>query len=86
MRCIARNLEISYLKPGVIIDAMRSLIIKPRGKKEIDLTFDMLTEFAEGRKPLAWEGKGEIGFIFLMNEVDAAKEVIDKEVKKKLAR
>jgi hypothetical protein len=65
---------------------MRSVTIAPRNKKEFDLAFDLLTEFGEGTRPVSWDGKGEIGFIFLMNVTDNAKETTGKVIEKKLAR
>ncbi len=63
---------------------MKSVSIAPRNKKEFDLAFDLLTEFGEGRRPLSWEGKGEIGFIFLMNVTHSAKETTGMVVEKRL--
>ena len=65
---------------------MKSVSIAPRNKKEFDLAFDLLTEFGEGRRPLSWEGKGEIGFVFLVNVMGSAKEMTGKVVEKKLTR
>jgi hypothetical protein len=65
---------------------MVSVIITPRDKKEFNLAFDLLPEFGNGRKPLEWDGKGDIGFIFLLNESDTSKDVTDKMVAKKLSR
>ena len=65
---------------------MRSVTIAPRNKKEFDLAFDLLTKFGEGRRPLSWEGKGEIGFIFLSNETGSIIETISKIGEKKKSR
>lgn len=65
---------------------MRSVTITPCNKKELDLAFDLLTEFGEGTRPLSWDGKGEIGFVFLMNFNESAKETTGKVVEKKLTR
>lgn len=65
---------------------MRSVMIAPHNKKEFDLAFDLLTEFGEGTRPLSWDGKGEIGFIFLMNVTGGVKETTGKVLEKKLTR
>jgi hypothetical protein len=65
---------------------MKSVTIAPHNKKELDLAFDLLTEFGEGTRPLSWDGKGDIGFVFLMNVTDSAKEATGKVVEKKLTR
>jgi hypothetical protein len=65
---------------------MKSVTIAPRNKKELDLAFDLLTEFREGTRPLSWDGKGEIGFVFLMNFNESAKEITGNLVDKKLTR
>jgi len=65
---------------------MRSVLITPHNKVEFDLAFELLTDFADGRRPLSWEGKGEIGFAFLMKEKENINTVTEKVESKKTIR
>lgn len=64
---------------------MKSIIIKPRDKKEFDEALSLLPDFGKERNRLSLEDDDEIGFAFLMNVADLAKEGAGKVINKKTA-
>lgn len=67
MRCIHPKRVTSWLKQKVIINAMKSVLITPRDKKEFDKAFLELIELGKERKRLTQKDDDEISFAFLMN-------------------
>jgi len=65
---------------------MRSVVITPHSKEEFELAFELLTEFADGRRPLAWEGKGDIGFAFLLKDKGSINAEAENAESKKTVR
>jgi len=65
---------------------MRAIVITPHSKEEFELAFELLAEFADGRRPLAWEGKGDIGFAFLLKEKASINAEAGKVESKKTVR
>jgi hypothetical protein len=65
---------------------MRSVIIRPRTKKEFDVVFSLLKEFGKERNRLSLDEDDDICFAFLVKETESAKEVASNVIMKKSKR